>query len=105
MESKSKRNYERALYASEKNGIERGGSVESADRLRMAARGRRRGVDEDHIGQHHREAADTRLKGRARFALLFRLTRSGGGITMGLPARGDLVLRFRPEVAGVMALV
>jgi len=50
MESKSKRNYARTLYASEKNGIERGGSVETADRLRMAARGRRRGVDEDHIG-------------------------------------------------------
>ena len=60
----SKRNYERTLYASEKNGIERGGSVETADRRRMAARGCRRGVDEDHIGQHHREAADTRLKGR-----------------------------------------
>lgn len=37
MESKSKRNYEHALYASEKNGIELGGSVETADRLRMAA--------------------------------------------------------------------
>jgi len=36
MESKSKRNHEHALYASEKNGVERGGSVETADRLRMA---------------------------------------------------------------------
>ena len=32
MESQSKRNYERTLYAAKKNSIQRGGSVEPADR-------------------------------------------------------------------------